>query len=280
MRKKVFVVLVNFNDGQHIWRTSNCLLVDPVVSKIIIVDNASTDDSLTKLLQIKSSRLTILKNKSNLGFAKAANLGIKLALKEKADYVAPLNPDLVVARGALGKLLQNPADLTQFALKFKRNRKWVYDFGGKVNWFLGKTFHLEREVPVPDKSDFPDLGPQRSEDRNRGCDYVSGGATIVKKEVYEKIGFFDERYFMYFEDVDFSLRAKAAGFSLKVNPEVIIEHKLEEHRQTRNYFKIKKVLVSNLHFILAWVPWYFQPIALLYLLAVTTKIALEAIFSP
>lgn len=102
-----------------------------------------------------------------------------------------------------------------------------------------------------------------------------GGASIIKKEVFEKIGYFDERFFMYFEDADFCLRAKKAGFTMAVDDSVVIEHYLENVKKTKNWNKIKYNLIANFHFITKNVPWYFKPTAYGYLLLVTLKILLR-----
>lgn len=260
--KKTIAVFVNYNDGQNIIRSSKDLLSYHDVNAVIIVDNGSTDDSLTKIKQFPNKNLYLIENHKNPGFAKAANKGIKKALKMGADYVAILNPDLVFKKGFITKLIANGADMVQFMLKYKKEGKFIYDFGGRINWWLGKIDHLESDKPA-------------SPDPNFVADYVSGGASIIKAEVFKKIGFFDERFFMYFEDADLSLRAKKAGFTIAVEPTVIIEHYLEIVKKTRNWRKIKNNTVANFHFITKDVPWYYKPTAYAYLFLVLGKIVLN-----
>ncbi len=87
----------------------------------------------------------------------------------------------------------------------------------------------------------------------------------IRKEVFEKIGYFDERFFMYFEDADFCLRATQAGFSVRVNPDVIVRHNIKEHRYILNRHKNKYQFKSNILFSQKWVPWYFLTISYFYL---------------
>lgn len=257
---KIFVVFVNFNNGEDIMYSCRQFLPFKEVRGIVVVDNGSTDGSLQKLLKVsrKNRKLLIIQNRQNFGFGKAANMGIKKALAMGADRIALLNPDLVFEPSFLDKLVANKADLVQVALKFQRGRKWIYDFGGKINWVLGRTYHLETTNPT-NRFEYAPI------------DYVSGGATLIKSSVFEKIGFFDEGYFLYYEDVDFSLRARAAGFKLTMDRDIIVEHKLEIAKQTHNLKKIRWNLESNQRFIFKWVPWYFKLPALLFLWLVKLK---------
>ena len=185
----------------------------------------------------------------NLGFGAAANIGIKKALEKGADKILLLNPDVKITTDEIKKI--KDGDIVSPVLKFKRDGKWVYDYGGKVNWFIGRTTHDEK------------IAASLSAPRN-DISYVSGACMLVKREVFEKIGFFDEKFFLYFEDVDFCLRAKQAGFTVGVD-NLVIEHKIEEQRETHDVFKMKQNLKSNWAFIIKWIPWYFKPLAISYM---------------
>lgn len=174
-------------------------------------------------------------NKINRGFAKACNLEIKKSLK--ADAVLLLNPDTVVDQNFLGPLLKNKADIVGPVIKFRRQERWVYDYGGRVNRSCGRTTHIENHRLV-------NIGDQ--------IDYVSGCAMLIKRKVIEKIGLLDERYFLYFEDVDYCLQAQKAGFKIEVEPKSIITHLLQEKRSYRQKYQL---LRNNLRFINRWIPF-------------------------
>lgn len=184
-----------------------------------------------------SGAVVVDNTQNNRGFAKAVNIGIKKALKMGAEKIILINPDIEINQKEIIALAATDADITGPVLL----SNGVYDYGGKVNWVIGRTYHLR--------------------DSGRGQnDYLSGACMVVDKKVFEKIGFFDERFFMYFEDADFCLRAKQAGFSIKINPSVIIKHHLTKNKQKNNY-----VLESNKKFVDKWIKWYFKPVAYLYL---------------
>src|SRR3990167_9233364 len=93
--KKLYTIFVNFNSGKQIYEGVKAVLKSPSVTGVILVDNGSKDDSMKYLRIIKNrNRITIIKNKENLGFYKALNVAIKKALELKADMVMPLDFDL------------------------------------------------------------------------------------------------------------------------------------------------------------------------------------------
>lgn len=254
-----FAVLLNYNDGNNIIRSVKKLATFKSVNKIILVDNGSTDTSLATIKNLKLHKLIIVKNKKNFGFARGCNIGFKLALKMGAQNIVNLNPDLDYSTDFIKELNQNKADIIMPILKTKIGKKTVYDYGGKINWVLGRAYHLQS---LKTNNPFTSIS----------CDYLSGGAILIRKNVFEKIGFFDERFFIYYEDADYSLRAKQAGLKLFLDTKVVIEHKLEIVKNTGNIQKMKYNLASNFYFVVKWVPWYFKPLAFLYLLWLWSKI--------
>lgn len=190
-------------------------------------------------------------SKVNRGFAGGVNLGIKQALQKGAEAVILVNPDITISRPQLDALFETRGDIVAPVLTFKRNGKVVNDYGGRVNFFLGRTTHIESTGYPLSAIRYPP-------------DYVSGACMLIRQPVFEKIGFFDERFFLYFEDADFCLRAKRAGFSVVCNPNILVAHQIREHRFSQDKLKIGYLLGSNWQFINKWVPWYFWPMAYFY----------------
>ncbi len=175
----------------------------------------------------------------NLGFAAAVNIGIKKALAGGADKILLVNPDIKIK-----KIDFKNGDVVAPVLKFKRDGEWVYDYGGRVNWLIGRTTHIKSPGEI---------------------DYVSGACMMIDKKVFAKIGFFDERFFMYFEDVDFCLRAKQSGFKISISNTTVI------HNLTKDPTRINYALTSNFKFILKWIRWPYKILGLLYWLAIFLK---------
>lgn len=271
MNNKLFVIFVNYNSGKQLEEGVKALSKHKSVSGIIIVDNASTDNSLFSFKKISLVK-AVIKNTENLGFNKAMNMGIKKALTLGADCVMPLDFDLDFSSDFISKLLSVKADIVAPVLKFKRNGKWVYDYGGRVNWIIGRTTHLESDVLLP----LAETADSSSDRQSKyWYDFVSGGCTIIAKKVIEKIGFLNEDYFVYYGDTDFALRARKAGFKVKMDPNTIVHHKLEITKTTKNRRKISIVLNDNLVFINKWIKFYFKPLAYLYLFLLKIKVEIN-----
>jgi len=232
--KKVFLIILNWNGGGM---TVNCLhslksiKTDGMDIEIVVVDNGSTDNSLKLIehfkLEIKKShlKLRILRNKINLGFAEGNNVGIRYALKNGADYILILNNDTTVDKDLLVQLIKQASldnrigilgPKIYFAPGYEYHKeRYKLNERGKVFWYAGglidwnNVYCSHRRVDEVDKGQY---------DKVEETDFVSGCAMLVKKEVFEKIGLFDPRYFLYLEDADFCHRAKKAGFKVVYTP--------------------------------------------------------------
>jgi len=256
--KKVFIIIVNFNNRRDILKCLDSLKYEN--AKIVVVDNKSSDSSI-EAIKSKFKQVKILENERNIGFAAASNKGIRYALRKKADYVLLLNPDTIVEKNLLPVLLKKRAGIISPVIKFKRKGEWVYDFGGRVNFLIGRTTHLENN----------NLNAHLSP-----VDYVSGCCMFIRRKVFEKIGLLNERYFLFFEDADFCLRAKKAGFKIALESKSVILHKLSEGK-AKSLGQTYHLLLSNFIFINKWIPIYNRPFAYLYLLALGLKMLFKRI---
>ncbi len=183
------------------------------------MDNASEIQHLNNIrLFVESQeragerRFKLIKSKSNLGYAGGNNIGIKYALENNADYVLILNPDVVVRKGLLERLIKTMKTHRKIGVlqpAISENDLTFYG-GGEIKWL---NIHQLQSTAVP-----------RSAVMKEGL-YVMGSAMLIKKEVVENIGSFDERYFLYFEDADYSLRAKEAGYELGIEKGALVYHK-------------------------------------------------------
>ncbi len=272
--KTIYVVIVSYNGGKKIAECLESLKRADVPKdwqiKILVVDNGSTDNTVrnvkrrvtplrseTSELRWGQGGLQVIENEKNLGFAVGCNIGIKEALANNSQAVILLNQDTIVEKDFLIALLENKADIVAPVIKFRRQGKWRYDFGGKVNFLIGRTTHLTSYFSSV-------LGAS-------GLDYVSGCAMRIKKQVFEKIGLFDEKFFLYFEDTDFCLRAKKAGFKIVVEPKSIVLHKLTDPQQ-RDKFQNIHLIKSNLFFISKHIGWPQRLLAYFYWFLVSLKI--------
>lgn len=181
--------------------------------QVIVVDNGSTDGSI-RLINSKYPKVKIIKNKKNLGFAKAVNQGIN---KSRSEYIFLLNNDTELDKNCIRILLNsiiNKRNTTAIAPKilnyYKRSE---IDSAGDIINTVGQAFNRGK-----------------NELKGKYCkpeeiNLVTAGATIYRKSDLRIIGLFDEDYFAYGEDVDWSLRAKIKGFNFFYEPKAIVYHR-------------------------------------------------------
>lgn len=230
----VFISIVNYNSQKDLLNCLESLNETKKVNmklSVVIIDNSSKEEARIDDVRYKNFELTIIKNKINNGFSGGQNQGIKFALSKGADFVVVLNADVILDKDVLVELLKTfeSSDLCGLVspkIYFAKGHEFHKDRykkeeQGKVIWYAGgemdwnNVIGKHRGVDEVDKGQF---------DKLSGTDFVSGCCMIVKKEVFEKIGYFDERYFLYYEDNDFSQRAKINGFKLYYEPKAFLWH--------------------------------------------------------
>jgi len=221
--------------------------------EIIVVDNASTDESILSIKKyvssIKTENIKLIENKENLGFSKGCNLGAKNA---KGEYLLFLNSDTEIKDqgfvkmaeylkknenvGVLGGALRNEDGTSQGS---------VGKFYNLLTLFLG-MYGLER------------LGFLRDSPKQiKRVDWVSGASLMIKKSVFEKIGGFEKELFMYAEDMELCFKAKKKGFPTYFYPEVMLFHK--ERASSNRTFAILNIYRGILFFYKKHKPaWEYQ----------------------
>ncbi len=230
--KKIVLVIVNWNgyiDTQKCLASITKLRIPENTSlETIIVDNGSTDISVQRLSN-GFPWATILTLDENLGFTGGNNIGIQYAMKSGADYIWLLNNDTVVHQNALS-LIDAFKDPTVgiagskiyfapghefYASRYKKSQR------GKVFWFAGGLIDWENMYASHKGVDEVDSGQY---DQIVDTPFVTGCSMMIKREVVDRIGLLDDRFYLYLEDLDFGLRAKSQGFTLVYYPNSVIWH--------------------------------------------------------
>ncbi len=237
---KVFIVILNWNGGKDTLECLDSLLHCYITVKqnrieIVVVDNGSTDGSVEELKNKNTeinNKFAIIENKKNLGFAEGNNVGIKYALENGADYIFLLNNDTLANQNLVDKLLEamendksigiaGPKIYFAPGYEFHKDR-YKNEDKGKVLWYAGGIIDWKNIYASHKGVDEVDHGQH---DELSETDFVTGCAMMLKREVFERIGLFDKRYFLYWEDNDFCQRAKRAGFKVVYVPQASMWHK-------------------------------------------------------
>src|SRR3989344_2005416 len=237
--KKIAIIILNWNRKDE---TIECIKslshinYSNLQCEIVVVDNASTDGSIKELGKLKLKfKIKIIINKSNLGFAAGNNVGIRYALKNNFDAILILNNDTFVDKNLLVELV-NIADKSNnwgmispkiyFAkgFEFHKNKyskkdlgKVIWSAGGEIDW--NNVFGKNRGVDEVDEGQY---------DSDEEIEFATGACVFINSEALSKCGQFDERYFMYFEDVDLSVRFKESGFKIYYAPKAVLWHKVAQ----------------------------------------------------
>jgi len=214
----VLAVVVNWNRGED---TQECLRsleqqTYPRVG-IIVVDNGSEDGS-PESIQRNFPGVELIRLSRNTGFAGGFNRGIERALSRGGDCVLILNNDTVADRLMVEKLVGNLRPGAGIAFP----KIYFYDDPLRL-WSVGARRQF-LTLEMTDKAIGQLDRGQWDEVQER--DYVTGCALLVQREVFEKVGLFDERYFAYYEDMDFSFRVREAGWRMLLVPEARLWHKV------------------------------------------------------
>lgn len=218
MKPLVSIIIVSYNAKYYLNLTLSCLakIAEKIAIEVIVVDNNSELNEIE--FNINSfPQFLFIRNKDNLGFSKANNLGVK---ESTSDNILILNPDTIISDLAISKaieLMNSSSSIGAVAIKM---------LDGKGH-FLPESI---RSFPNL-KSSFYKLvgleavsGYYSDMKESNSIEAMSGACIFFKKNVYEEIGGFDERYFMYGEDIDISYTLKLKGYESKYIEDTEIIH--------------------------------------------------------
>lgn len=170
--------------------------------RALVVDNGSADDSVARI-RAQFPDVPLLENATNLGFAGGVNVGLRHLLEQDVDYVLVLNNDLVLDKACVQEMvMQAGADVAfvTAVLYFTGDPQRIWSIGGQIH-----PLTLEKTADARGVLDTGQLPPVMERH------FVPGGATMMACDALRQIGLFDERFFLYYEDADLSLRGHRAG---------------------------------------------------------------------
>ena len=215
MNKLLTIIIVNWNSGYHLRKCIESLLNKEINSleKIVVVDNNSIDNSIGFLKNVSDKRIKVIKNKTNLGFAKGCNLGAKLSSNSN-NYLLFLNPDTIMQGDSIDKSIQFMekkinSEIGILGISLTNNGKVsasCFRFPS-IKLLITEIFGISKIFPKLSRQMF-----DWDHNSSKKVDQVMGAFFLVRKELFRKLDGFDERFFVYYEEVDFALRAKKLNY--------------------------------------------------------------------
>jgi GT2 family glycosyltransferase len=256
--KKVAIIILHYKEANL---TRQCLVSlkkltqkNLKVQTIVVVNNPQ--ENLSHLAR-KFPQVRFLETGQNLGFAEGNNVGMRQALESKPDYLLILNNDTLVAPDFLIQLIKVAERKKKSGLlvpkiyfapgfEFHQERYKKKELG-KVIWFAGGTLDWANIATHHRGVDEVDQGQY---DKTQETEFITGCSMLIKRHVLEKIGLFDPRYFLYYEDADLCLRAQKAGFKLLFVPRARIWHQVAASSEIggslHDYFLVRNQLLFGL----------------------------------
>ena len=257
---KIGFITINFHSQEDtlevVKQLSQNQLPLGVSSAIYVVDNDRSDDLQDKLK--KYSRAVYVASPGNIGFAAGNNLGLKAALDDGNDILVMINNDTIVPDDLVLKILASPISdrqvgavggLIYFAKGFEFENKYQKDELGRVIWYAGGKYDWNNVyaqhvgVNEVDNSQYSHQEP---------TDFITGCLFITRSDVLRKVGLFDERYCLYFEDSDLGMRIKKQGYSLMFDPNIKLWHKVAQSSgigsPLNDYFLTRNRLVFGMDY--------------------------------
>ena len=218
--RKVGAIVVNWNQPSQTVACVRSLEQSAHVDiTTIVVENGSRDDS-ARVIRENCPHAILLESDQNLGFAGGSNMGIQKALTLARDFILLLNNDAVVAPNTIALLVEHMEAHSDVGIcgpmiPCKNQPESIQIVGGLFDLKTG----LFRTVGAGEK----DAGQYEHPVQ---FDMVSGCALMARREAFEEIGLFDERFFCYFEEADFCFRARRSGYKVMAVPEAKVYHEL------------------------------------------------------
>jgi N-acetylglucosaminyl-diphospho-decaprenol L-rhamnosyltransferase len=228
----VDVILVNWNDADNLIAALDSVFAlpeikaDPDFARVTVSDNGSTDDSLARIRDRYGSRVQIIENGRNLGFAAGVNRAVA---RTHAPYVFLLNPDATVQSGALRNLVDFMEEHPRCALagpKIYEADGSIAESCGQFDTWVGAFLRSSAWGEWPWFRQFANAAELRRWDysNERKVDLLIGAALMLRRSILGALGGFDERFFMYHEEVDLAKRVNDAGYEAWFVPSARATH--------------------------------------------------------
>lgn len=265
---KVCIVIVNYNGGKY---QNECIRTLKEMTfndfEIVVIDNASTDDSVMKLQEVYPE-VKVIECKSNTGVTGGNNIGIKYSMQSGAEYTVLMNNDIETDPQLLSELLSRASQKTVTVPKiyYYEPSNMLWFAGGQFDWNKGGAHHIGIHEMEESKYDI-----------EKSIDYSPTCCMMIHNSIFKKVGLMDENFFMYYDDADFCARLGQEGIEIRYVPTAKMWHKVSsstggEYSKLGTYYMNR----NQLYFMKK----YKEKISLFAYLFVLGKGFLKVLLSP
>ena len=219
--KAVSIILLNWNGlADTVECLESLMSLDYPAYEVVVVDNGSTDGS-AGVIRARFPWVVLIETGENLGFAGGNNVGLRHVMAGAADYAFLLNNDTAIDPLCIRQLVEiaegdSAIGIVGPTIYYYHDSERVWSGGGAIDWQRGLTRMLGL--------DEEDVGQFGSAPRE--VDFVSGCAMLVRRAALERAGLMDERFFAYYEEVEWCVRIRQAGFRVVHVPQARLWHKI------------------------------------------------------
>ncbi len=251
---KIGVITITFNSEPVLNSFLHCILNQTYTNFILyIIDNKSTDHTIKIIEEIKDSRIKLIKNERNEGVAKANNQGIKNAIADGCSQLLIINNDVEFEPQLINKLIKAQAKNKSSMIA----PKIMYSDNPKYIWYAGAFFSkINGYLPLHRGFRELDIGKFNKVEE---VQYAPTCCLLIKKEVFNDIGFMDEKYFVYFDDTDFCYRVyQSTQHNLVYYPNIEFYHKVgaltnknigESNAKYKSDFFLQQNIKNHIYFL-------------------------------
>ena len=259
MTPQVSIIIVNWNVRDALKANLARLysLSDEVSREVFVVDNASSDGS-SRMIREEFPSVRLIQNDWNAGFAYACNQAIRNA---SGDVILFLNPDMLVGEGALDRTYEELArnkDIGLLGCKLKREGEYVKSvrrdptFKDQLS-ILTKVPHLMKSSSAVSRYLMDDMDYGRTQD----VEQIRGAYMAFRRDILDIVGTMDERFFLWFEDVDYCKRVREAGYKVRYLADIsCIDYVGQSFKQVSVAKKQVMLSRSMVSYFKKWHPWW------------------------
>lgn len=247
----VGVVILTYNSSAYIAQCLESVLQNTYPNFFVtVVDNASTDDTITVVKKIK--KITVLQNKKNIGYGAGNNFAIKDLRKKKVDYILLLNPDTTIESTAIADLVRvfttdNTVGIAGPMIMYMQEPTKIWYAGGYFNKIFCFTRHpymneqYKRVARSEESQKRSSLSHSQTAHLERvfekeigtgpviksgTTDFITGACMMIKTSIFDQTGLLPEEYFLYYEDAFFCQKAKSLGYSCSLLAKPLVYHQV------------------------------------------------------